>query len=702
MPRVSKKQKLESIHYEAMNRYDIATSADRVQRDKCLQDIRFAQTDNGQWEQYAVENRRDRPRYTINKVAPAVDKMLGRQRQTRQQAKIMPSGNGANKEYARILQGLIKNIEVQSDADDAYDNAFDYVANGGFGAWRIKAEYCDDSTFEQDIKIERIKNPVTSVWYDPSAIHYDKRDAMYVFVGEEMTTEEYKRRYPDFPVSNMPEPKLNQYTQCYTGWASQDMVRVAEYWRKVPVKSTVALLSTGETIEFTDKVKKVADELAASGVEIVKTREVNTFKVEMYLINGVEVMEQHSWAGKYIPIIPVFGRFINVDQADQYRGIVRNAKDAQRIYNYATSQNIETIALSPKQPYFLTPKMVEGHESAWRTFNVTNPPALLFNPDPESGLAKPTRDAPAQQNVALIQQTVQADQDIQACLNMFEPTMGKDDTDKSGKAIMALQDQAHESLEVFYDNLRKSKKYGYEILVDLIPKIYDTARTVRIIGDEEQSEEVQINSTIIDQQSGEPVIVNDLSKGKYDVVVTTGPQFASKKVEAVNVLTRLAEANPELGALTQDLMAKNLDFPFSEELTKRIRRQMIQSGMVEPTDEEKEELGIDEQAMAQAQQQQQQLQAQLMETQILQSELENQKLAAEVDKYAKQVQETDAKIYKTLVDAAIAKREAGLPLSQDEVEAIQGYTEVVENNAADSLEEVYGQDAAIMGDLSRG
>ena len=695
MARKSQKAINESIHYEAMQRWDTATSAERDQRQKALQDLRFAQLEDGQWEDNATETRRDRPRYTINKVAPAVDKLKGRMRQTRQEAKIMPSGNGADKDTASVYQGLIKNIEIQSDADDAYDNAFDYAVNGGMGAWRVKYDYIDDCSFEQELKIRRIKNPLMAVWFDPGAIHYDKRDAMYCFVVDDITREEYERRYPKFPVNSMPSPSLNQSGRCHTGWASAEFVRVGEYWRKIPYQKTIAVISNGQeekTIEFTEKVKMVEDELNANGWMIVRKRKSQSFKVEMYLLNGMEIIEQHEWAGKYIPVIPTYGRTINVDRQDVYRGIVRNAKDAQRIYNYATSQNIETIALSPKQPYFATPAMIEGHEAQWRTLNIKNPPVLFFNPDPESGIMKPTRDNPAQQNPALIQQVMQADQDIMACLNMYEPSLGNDQTDKSGKAILALQDQATESTEEFFDNFRKSKKYTYEILVDLIPKVYDSSRMVRIVGADEMTEEVKINATVIDQQTGQPVIINDLSQGKYDVVVNTGPQFATKKAEAVNVLTRLTESNPALGAVTQDLLAKNLDFQFADELTSRVRKQMIQQGIVEPTDEEKEELGIDEQAMAQAQAQQQQLQAQLMQQQILQTQLENEKLAAEVDKYAKQVQQADADIYKTLTETAIKKIEAGLPLTPDEVEAIRGSIDLVEMNLADSLEEQISQE----------
>ena len=268
---------------------------------------------------------------------------------------------------------------------------------------------------------------------------------------------------------------------------------------------------------------------------------------------------------------------------------MRPARDAQTVFNYALSANIEAVALSPKDPYFVSDKQVKGFESQYANFNVENRPFLFFNPDPENP-GPPKRGGAPSVQTALVQTMQQAEMDIQSTTGRFSANLGDNPANESGRALLAQQKQGDLSTQILLDNMTKGRQYTGEILVDLLPKIYDTERQERILGEDGGTEFVQINSTVIDEATGKPVIVNDLSQGIYDVMADTSPSYATQRTEAVNALTTLATAQPELAPVMSDLISKNLDFPFSEELTSRIRRLMISQGAIEPNEQEAQEM----------------------------------------------------------------------------------------------------------------
>lgn len=647
----------EDIHQLAVKRFTRVEEAEREQRVLAVEDMRFAQTEDGQWDDNAINKRKNRPRFTINRVAGAIDQLIGDQRQNRTDIKVRPVSGGATDDIANMLTGLIRNVETCSKASNAYDNAFDEVINGGYGGWRVTTEFMDDDIFEQEIKIKGINSATTSLWFDDAAKEYDKRDAMWAFLTVDMPKEEHKERFPDSPAVNWSQDQFNQ-NGCLN-WVGDNFTKVAEYWVKEPVTKEIALLSDGRVIDI-DEDGAALDELAEQGVTVLKTRKTKSHEVKMYLMDGSGIIEgPKKWAGKYIPLIPMYGRQAHIEGQTYTRGIVRFAKDANRIYNYETSAIVETNALTPKDPIWYTPAQAKGHELKYKNFTTQNSPFMPYNPDPKTPGAPQRGGAPAVQGASL-QILQQATMDLYHVTNMQPPSLGANPELKSGKAIQAQERLGDRGSFIFTDNLVKSQEYTADILIDLIPRIYDTERQVRIMKQDGQTETVTINEEVRDRQTGKKILVNDLSMGKYDVVAESGPAFATQRQESAQQIIELITTSPEFAALGMDLVAKDLPILESKELTKRVRKQMILNGTIEPTEEEVEELGLNQPQQPDPQQ-----------TAITENiQIQTEKLISDIENQDAKTLETTIKTqqatldsYKTLIDAYKAQIEAGIPLT---------------------------------------
>ena len=650
----------DKIHELALKRFERIEKKERAQRKLAIEDIKFAQTEDGQWDDGAIAKRKGRPRFTINRVAGAIDQLIGDQRQNRTDIKIRPVSGGASEDTAKVMTGIIRNIESTSKASNAYDTAFDEVVNGGYGGWRIVTEFDGDS-FDQDIKIKPLNTATTSLWFDDAALEYDKRDALFAFVTVDMPKEEHERRFPD---SNFSEWSQEQYNNsACNGWTNDDSVRVAEYWVKTPITREIALLSDGRVIDAEEE-KAVLDDLSAQGITVKKTRKVKSHKVEMYLLDGAGILEgPKEWAGKFIPLIPMFGRQSHIEGRTYTRGIVRFAKDANRIYNYETSAIVETNALSPKDPIWYTPDQVKGHEAKYQNFANSNSPFMPYNASSKTPGPPARTGAPAVQSASL-QILSQAGMDLYHVTGMQPPSMGANPELKSGKAIQAQERLGDRGSFIFTDNLSKSIEYTGEILLDLIPRIMDTARQVRILQQDGETENVEINTVnqeVIDLDTGKPVLVNDLSMGKYDVATETGPAFATQRQESAKQIIDLMTQSPQIAGLALDLVAKDLPILETKELTKRVRKQMIQQGIIEPTEQEVKDLGLDKQQQPDPQQAAITENIQI-QTEKLISDIKSQDaktLDTTVD-----TQKATIEAYETLIKTFKEQLEAGIPLSE--------------------------------------
>lgn len=658
---------LKKIHEIAMKRSEETFEATRDMREQGLEDVRFAYVNGAQWDDDAIKRRKNKPRYEINKIAPAIRQVTGNQRQNTISMKVRPVRDGATQELADIYNGIIRNIENRSKFSNIINNAFKEVCSSGYGAWQITTGYVNDQTFEQDISIKPIKSAVSSVYWDASSTDENNRDANWCMVVSDIPVSAFESKYPKAQKVAIESGQIKNY---HKDWCNGNNIRIADYYVREPISIILGELTDGRIVEIDDKFEKIRDELATQNIFVERTRKKKTHKVVHYKISGAEILEgPKEWAGKEIPVVSVYGYNIWIDGKHYVKGMVRDAKDSQRIYNYGSSAKIEITALSKKDPFWMTKEQAKGHERRLGEDKTIQ----FYNPDPKAPNPPTRTGAPAVQS-ALIEQVRQSDEDIKSTTGLFAPSLGDNPNQQSGRAILAQQRQGDTGTYELIDNLVKGVERSAEILIDTIPRVYDTERKERILKEDGQSELVDINQTIIDEQTGEEIVLNDISVGVYDVVASNGASYQTKRTEAVNVLTQLAAENPIMGQVVLDLIAKSLDFPFAEELTERIRKVMLSQGVIEPNEKELEKI-------QQSQPQQPSLAEQL---QLQRVQLELQSLAADVDQKELEHRLTEVKIQneiaetqKTLTDVSKSKAEIN--------EDMQGLDQIVPVFTEDEL-----------------
>lgn len=555
---------------EAVDRYTLAWDQEQWNISAAMDDLRFVAGE--QWpDEVTNERRRDgRPMLTANQLPQFINQVTGDIRLNTPSIKVRPAGSKATKEIAEVFTGLIRNIEAQSQAQDVYVNASVSAARCGWGIFEIVTQYADDDTFEQDIRIKYEPSPL-GVLFDPDAREADKSDAKWAFRIIRLTYQEFKRLYPEAAVTTWDQAKpLN------TGviWFDAREMAIAEYWKKVPVKKKIGQLQNGMVVCMEDYDGKMG--------KPVFEREVETNKVEKYILTGAEVLEgPFEWAGKDIPLIPVVGEEVNVGDRTVRHGLVRFAKDPQRMYNYHITTATEVHALAPKAPFILTTQQVKGHEKMWRSANRKNLPYLIYNPDPKTPGA-PQRSSPStdiSSSVALAESAVQ---DLYRTTGIYPSALGAKSNEQSGKAILARQREADVGTYLYVDNLARAIAYCGRQLVDLIPKIYDTEREVRIL----EADGTEDMATINEVSMAENVINNDITVGKYDVVVDTGPSFSTKRAEASQAMMEFVRGAPETAPIVMDIIARAQDWPYADQFTERLRR-ALPPGIDDEVDQER-------------------------------------------------------------------------------------------------------------------
>jgi hypothetical protein len=519
-----------------------------------------------------------RPCLTINKLPQHVRQVTNDMRQNRPGAKVIPVDDKADIQVAEIFNGMIRHIEYISDADVAYDTACENQVAYGEGYIRLLTEYCDDDTFNQDIKIGRVRNSF-SVYMDPTIQDPTGADAKWCFVTEDVTRDDYERMYPDAaPISTL--QSLGVGDQSISNWLNEDTVRIADYYYVDYDTATLNLYPGNATaFEGTPEDK----DLRAIYGKPKRSREADRPRVRYCKINGYEILEQNEWAGKWIPVIRIVGNEFEVDGRLYVSGLVRNAKDAQRMYNYWVSQEAEMLALAPKAPFIGYGGQFEGYEDKWKTANTTNWPYLEVNPDVTDGqgaaLPLPQRAQPPMASSGLLQAKAGAAEDIKATTGQYNASLGQGGNERSGKAILARQREGDVGTYHYGDNLTRGVRHIARQLIDLIPKIYDTQRIARTIGEDGETDMAKIDPDqpmpVREIRNADNIVIDTIYNptiGKYDVVATTGPGYATKRQEALAAMGQMLQGNPQLWAVAGDLFVKNMDWPGAQEMAKRFAK----------------------------------------------------------------------------------------------------------------------------------
>ena len=579
----------EEILTVARSRMNTAITAFSQTREDELDDLRFyAGSPDNQWQwpadvlqtRGAVQGQtiNARPCLTINKLPQHVHQVTNEQRMNRPGIKVIPADDKADVDVADVFNGVIRHIEYISDADVAYDTACENQVSYGEGYIRLLTEYCDEDTFDQDIKIGRIRNSF-SVYMDPLIQDPTGADAKWCFVTEDLPKAEYERLYPDAaPISTL--MSLGVGDQSIAQWIGENTIRIAEYFYIEYEKQTLNLYPGNQTAFSGTPEDKT---LRMMFGKPIRSREADRKKVKWCKINGYDILEEREWAGAYIPVVRVVGNEFEVDGQMYVSGLVRNAKDAQRMYNYWVSQEAEMLALAPKAPFIGYGGQFEGYEQQWKTANTNNWPYLEVNPDVTDGqgavLPLPQRAQPPMASSGLLQAKAGAAEDIKSATGQYNASLGMTSNERSGKAILARQREGDIGTYHYVDNLARAIRHIGRQLVDLIPKIYDTERIARIIGEDGEPSTVKMNpmqeepvKRIVDQEGVLIEKIYNPAVGKYDVRVITGPGYATKRQEALESMAQLLQGNPQLWQVAGDLFVKNMDWPGAQDLAKRFKK----------------------------------------------------------------------------------------------------------------------------------
>jgi hypothetical protein len=548
---------------EAIEFLKLANEADTMNRQEALEDLKFGGGDQWPVELQNSRNLESRPVITVNKVDNYCRQVCNQQRQQRPRIKVHAMNTHEDMVDAQTIQGIVRHIENNSNADHAYDNAFEYAVRMGWGYFRVRTDYVSEDSFEQEIYIDPIDNPFT-VYFDPNSVAPDGSDADRCLITTMMPKKEFSKLYPDADNGNG-----TSFTQRGTGdsqseWITKEDIRIAEYFYTVREKATLYQLSDGSSTfaEDPDFFKRLAD----AKIVVVDKRPSYKKTIKYCKLTANDIIEEGTWAGKYIPIIPVYGRHIVIGDKRKKFGMIRYAKDPQRMYNFWQTSITEGVALAPKAKWLIAEGQDEGHENDWANANIKSFPLLRYKQTDIDGRPAPVpvRLQPEPPQAGIMAAAAGVDDDIKSIMGVFDPAQLKQGN-ISGKALNGQQQQVDLTNYDYYDNLTRSISHCGTIILDLLPKIYDTERVMRIIGDDGKPELLTVN-----QRDSVGRVLNDMTVGQYDVVMDTGPGYNSKRQEAVESMLPLLAADPQLMQTCGDLVFRNMDWPGADVIADRL------------------------------------------------------------------------------------------------------------------------------------
>ncbi len=553
-------------------RFQACVEAEASYRKNALTDLKFRAGTDGeksyQWpDTIQTERSTDgRPCLTINRIDAFLKQVENQQRQAGPAIQVLPVGDDADEETAEALQGIIRHIQSVSDGEIAIDTAFNAAITHGKGYALVLPRYLDEASNEQELSIERVRNPFT-VYIDPAATKPDLSDARYAFIVEDLSKEEYDALYPDSTAATMTDfHSIGDATQRVT-WFPTGQVRIATYY---------ALRTTTTQTRGT------------------QARRVKKQDVLWQKINGLEVLEETVLPITRIPIVPCFGDEFDIDGQVDYRGMVRNSRDPQKMFNFWITAITEAIALAPKGKWLIEAGQIEGFEDFWKNSNRSNPAYLPWKGTDANGIATgigaPTFNVAEPPIQAMAVAVKIADDNLKAVMQLYDPSLGERKSDQSGRAILALQQQGEIGNANYIDNLKRFLRSLGRLLIEMIPHYYDTPRVLRIIGKDDNPRQIMVHAgqppeglqpgpdgqpnpealKALKQQKGIEQIY-DLGVGRYDVTVTTGPNFVSKRQEAVSAMLEVAKVSPQTMPVWIDLLFKNSDWPGAMEIYERMK-----------------------------------------------------------------------------------------------------------------------------------
>ena len=689
--KVSKKDKRETESYQidyedhakVINLLTAAQGADSDMRDQARDAQLFVSKKDGQWEPYWYSANRNRPRYSFDLTSPIIDQVAGEIEQADFDIRVSPAGGDATKDVALTYDGIIRNLENISNAKDVYTSAARGMITTGYDGWRIVQKYADDNSFDQDLMIEKIHNFPDRVWFDPAAEQQDKSDARYCFVLHPVAKDEFDKRWPESSGTSVPDDRDGE-----AYYDKAEVVVIGELLYVEKEERELVLMSNGQTYEADDDFEKVVDDMALVGVTEIKRRKRKVNKVcSRFFDNDGWLGDDKDTVFNRIPVIPVYGNYKIIENKTVYSGVVEKLMDSQRVLNYSMSREIEEGALAPRAKYWMTLTQAAGHEDSLSTMNTNSDPVQFYNVDPEMP-GPPEQNGGAMVNPGLRTISEAMRGMIGYSAGMFASNMGDNPGLQSGIAIRSLQNKGDNATFKYNKAVQVAIAATGKVLVDAIPKVYDTERTMRILYEDNSFEMATINQPVIDQQTGEVVMLNDLSQGVYDVVCKAGPSFKNRQQETLEMIIEMAKVDPTIMQIAGDVMMQNINSPAADQIAERKRDQMLKAGMIpmsQLTDEEQAQM---QQQMAQQGQQQDPAsimaqaemlkgQAEMARAQIEQVKVQNEQMKIQLEAQKAQMsaqndqQDNQVDVFKAQTDrmnTQIKAQEAGAKITKEGVQ----------------------------------
>lgn len=604
--------------------------AERQNREEAMNDLAFAAGE--QWDDRVRQYREsgDRPFplpcLTINTLPQFIGQVVGDRRANQTSIKVLPREDG-DKEVAEVRSELIRSIEHQSKAERVYARTFEQAVTCGIGNLRVDLDYAYEDAFERDLFIRGIPNPLAVMW-DPMAADPTAKDAGWCFVTDRITREDYKRRFPDAA-----EPSMFDMEIQAQGWVEDSMVRIGEYWRMEERERTIALFADGTVQDVTERQDDYNGLLFMDAGGKPRIRKAKCKYAAMVLTNGQEPLsDPFELKIPRLPIIRAMGREVWIGDRRVRFGLTRFARDPQRLKNYWRSVVAELLMGAPRANYIAYAAAIQGRENDW-------PNTLVANDGAELPVA-----VTGQNLAAFINEAAMCAQDMKDTTGLHDAMLGIKSNETSGVAIQRRQHEGDIATIGYHDNMNAAMQEAGEVLNALIPVVYDTPRTIRVIGEDDAVRLLRVNDPNF--QPSELVKENiDLSKGRYDVAISTGPAYMTKRQEAAAQLMELARGNQEMMARAGDLVVKALDIPDGDEIAERLRP---------PGTVESEDMTPEQQA---EQQQAAQLQQMAQQMEIANANAELKKKAAEARKAEADAAKAEAEAEKAQIEVTLLKAE---------------------------------------------
>lgn len=573
-------------HFEDFQKVKImlgdAQSADEDNRDQVREAHHFLDKRDGQWEPDVTQSMTGRPRYTFDMCNPVVDQIAGEMEQADFDIKIRPAGGDATKDLAKTFDGLIRNIENLSNATDVFNAAGRSMVTGGMDGWRIITDWAQSTSMDQDLFIVKIANFVDRVWFDPSSEKQDRSDANYCFVLQSLSMDEYKEKFPEGS-----QQSVSQGVQDNVYFNKAESIIVGEFLYREPTDIELVMMSNDAVYEA-EQLEPVLDELLAAGITEVRRRVRKGHKVFSRLFDGQDwLAPKEAMVFEWLPVIPTYANFKISENKVIYRGVVEKLIDPQRVYNYAKSREIEEGALAPRAKFWGTREQFINDTDTLQTMNTNANPVQTYTH--VEGQPAPFWTGGAQINPGLQVTASDAAQSLQVAAGLFSANMGANPGLQSGTAIELQQNKGDTGTIKYFKSQEIAICHTARILISAIPKTYDTKRQIRILNEDGSFEMTTLNDNVLDEDTGQMVMLNDLSKGLYDVTCDVGPAFKNRQQETARALVELAEIVPGIAQMGADVLLGSINAPGVDIIQERVRAQMVQSGGIpadQLTDEE--------------------------------------------------------------------------------------------------------------------